>query len=101
MKSIFAMRGNGLVVGRLPSCPTSALPGTAEKVEVMRQRVERGELAFHPADAKQIGDNSPGIPAELCLPVTDGYKTNDQGGRYDRVRDGIYRRRRMKMKRWK
>ena len=31
--------------------PTDASPGSAEKMEVMRQRVERGEQVCHPGDA--------------------------------------------------
>jgi hypothetical protein len=30
--------------------PTFALPGSAEKIEVMRQRVARGQSCFHPLD---------------------------------------------------
>ena len=33
-----------------PSEPTQAKPGSPEKIEVMRQRVERGESPFHPDD---------------------------------------------------
>jgi len=33
------------------SKPTFALPGTWQKVEVMRRRVEDGEECFHPDDA--------------------------------------------------
>jgi hypothetical protein len=32
--------------------PTSALPGTREKVEVLRQRAQLRQSLFHPRDAK-------------------------------------------------
>lgn len=35
---------------RLPACPTDALPGTPDKVEILRQRFNRGEALHHPAD---------------------------------------------------
>jgi hypothetical protein len=35
-----------------PSVPTQARPGSAEKIEIMRQRVERGEAPCHPLDAR-------------------------------------------------
>jgi len=35
---------------KIPSEPTSHLPGSDEKIEVMRARVERGESPFHPDD---------------------------------------------------
>ena len=38
----------------LPSIPTHYLCGTQEKLDVMRQRVERGEAVFHPGDSKQM-----------------------------------------------
>lgn len=38
---------------RLPEHPTTCLPGTPEKVEVMRLRYERGEHLHHQADAKR------------------------------------------------
>jgi len=34
----------------IPAEPTSHLPGSDEKIEVMRARVERGESPFHPDD---------------------------------------------------
>jgi len=37
---------------RLPAEPTTALPGTPEKVEVLRQRAARGEILHHPDDAR-------------------------------------------------
>jgi len=37
----------------LPAVPCSALPGTAEKILVMMRRASRGELLFHPDDARR------------------------------------------------
>ena len=39
------------------SCPHPA--GSIEKIEVMRQRAERGESIFHPLDCKLIQDENP------------------------------------------
>lgn len=53
--SKFARRGVGhdaSINGRLP-VPTTAKPGTPEKMAVLAGRVERGELMFHPADATE------------------------------------------------
>ena len=41
----------------LPTAPTSALPGTPDKVSVLAARYARREQLFHPADA--------GMPAHL------------------------------------
>jgi hypothetical protein len=38
------------IVGSVPAVATEAEPGSAEKIEVMRQRVLRGEQIFHPLD---------------------------------------------------
>lgn len=45
-----ASRGLGHTPPKLACRPTSALPGTAEKIEVLRLRVLNGEALFHPAD---------------------------------------------------
>lgn len=39
-------------VGRPLPTPTDALPGTAEKIEVLRERARKGQLLAHPDDAK-------------------------------------------------
>jgi hypothetical protein len=44
----------------MPAEPTSALPATPEKLEVMRQRAERGESLFHPLDAMRPVNDTPG-----------------------------------------
>lgn len=41
--------------------PTTAAPGTAEKIEVMAQRVERGESLFIKGDSKGAGDGSSAV----------------------------------------
>jgi hypothetical protein len=50
------------IKGKRPTRPTSALPGTPEKIEVMRARCERGEELFHPRDAQL----EPLVVAELA-----------------------------------
>jgi hypothetical protein len=45
---------HGYGVSKLPLVPTTAQPGTAEKVRVMTARARRGEALFHPQDAKLI-----------------------------------------------
>jgi hypothetical protein len=51
--SKYARRGvsdfNGKIVP--PAFPTTALPGTPEKVAVLQQRAARGESLWHPEDA--------------------------------------------------
>ena len=39
---------------RPASIPTEARPGTMEKIEVMRRRIEQGEAPFHPEDAIRV-----------------------------------------------
>jgi hypothetical protein len=36
----------------LPAMPTQARPGSADKIEVLRARVERGESLHHPEDER-------------------------------------------------
>jgi hypothetical protein len=38
----------------LAASSTGAIAGSLEKIEVMRQRAERGEAIFHPLDNKTI-----------------------------------------------
>ena len=40
----------------LPKEPTDAPPGTKRKVEVMQERVAKGEAPTHPLDAKDLKD---------------------------------------------
>lgn len=50
--SKYARHGEGNTTGPhpLPASPTRAVPGSAEKLQVLAERVRRGELLFHPAD---------------------------------------------------
>lgn len=44
--------GTGLEPALTEPTPTTARPGTPEKVEVMAARAARGEWLFHPLDAR-------------------------------------------------
>lgn len=46
---------NGFLTPPLPPEPTSAVPGSEAKVEVMRARAEAGYCIFHPGDATLEG----------------------------------------------
>ena len=41
---------------KLPAKPTKHRPGSAEKVEVLRRRVEAGESLWHPDDETVLSD---------------------------------------------
>ena len=43
---------NGYHNSALPASPTSALPGTPEKVAVLEERAQQGQALFHPDDAE-------------------------------------------------
>src|SRR5262249_61391304 len=43
--------GNGNVVVPLPATPTTAAPGSPEKVAILEQRARLGVSLWHPADA--------------------------------------------------
>lgn len=43
----------------LPALPTTAAPGTAEKIAVMGERYARREQLTHPYDATDTADDSP------------------------------------------
>lgn len=51
--SKYARRGAGVGVGPapLPARPTSALPGSAEKIRVLAERAQLGQQLWHPDDA--------------------------------------------------
>jgi hypothetical protein len=57
--SKFARRGVGNFHGRveLPSEPTTALPGTPEKVAVLEQRALSRQALWHPLDAPRISES--------------------------------------------
>lgn len=52
--SKYARRGvtNFSGAAPLPTVPTTAAPGTPEKIEVMEQRAKAGQELFHPLDAR-------------------------------------------------
>jgi DNA-binding HxlR family transcriptional regulator len=52
-------------IDREPAESTSAAPGSPEKVEVMRRRVERGEALCHPCDNRQILVPNGSEPSEV------------------------------------
>ncbi len=55
-----APKGVGNLTGRRPMpVPTTAVPGTAEKLEVLWARALAGESLFHPADAQYYEDPRP------------------------------------------
>ena len=59
--SKYARRGVGNFTGSapLPSAPTTAAPGTPEKLAVLEQRAKMKQAIFHPADARYEGDPRP------------------------------------------
>lgn len=60
-ESMYAKRGVGNHNDgrKLPSKPTTAAPGTPQKLEVMQSRVLAKRAIFHPADARFEGDPRP------------------------------------------
>lgn len=59
--SKYAKRGVGNFSGEapLPAEPTTAAPGTPEKLEVMGNRAKMKQSLFHPADSRWAGDTRP------------------------------------------
>ena len=59
--SIYARRGVGNFYGNAPLAPvpTSAAPGTPEKLAVLEQRAKNKQAIYHPADARYEGDPRP------------------------------------------
>lgn len=59
--SKYARRGVGNFSGNapLPPAPTTAVPGTPEKLAVLEQRAKMKLSLFHPADARYAGDPRP------------------------------------------
>lgn len=47
-------------LGEIPISPTSAAPGSHEKVLVLMERAESGLSLHHPADARLVEDDFPG-----------------------------------------
>lgn len=61
--SKYARRGVGNFAGgtALPAAPTTAAPGTPEKLAVMEERAKAGRAIFHPADSRGEGDERPAL----------------------------------------
>jgi len=59
--SKYARRGVGNFSGNapLPDSPTTAVPGTPEKLAILELRAKMKCAIFHPADAKYAGDPRP------------------------------------------
>ncbi len=59
--SKYARRGVGNFSGNAPlACaPTTAVPGTPEKMEVLAERARMRQRLWHPCDARYPGDPSP------------------------------------------
>src|SRR5438552_3173087 len=59
--SKYARRGVGNFNGNapLPDVPTTAVPGTREKLAVLAERARSRQAMFHPADATYAGDPRP------------------------------------------
>jgi hypothetical protein len=59
--SKFARRGVGNFTGNAPlaPAPTTAVPGTPEKLAVLEHRAKMKLAIFHPADARYAGDPRP------------------------------------------
>lgn len=51
--------GNGYCKAPLPAFPTSALPGTPEKIAVLAERARLKQSLWHPADATEANPASP------------------------------------------
>ncbi len=51
--------GNFTGSAPLPSAPTTAAPGTPEKLAVLEMRAKMKQAIFHPADARFEGDPRP------------------------------------------
>ncbi len=51
--------GSGLMAAPLPPFPTTAAPGTADKLAVMEDRAKAGQSIYHPADARWPEDPRP------------------------------------------
>ena len=59
--SKYARRGVGNFNGHapLPDAPTSAAPGSPEKLAILEQRAKLKQALFHPPDATYVGDPRP------------------------------------------
>ncbi|HYH68671.1 MAG TPA: hypothetical protein VD866_28520 [Urbifossiella sp.] len=69
--SKYARRGVGNFNGLapLPDAPTSAAPGSPEKLAVLEQRAKLKQALFHPADATYVGDPRPTNFLRTAVPI--------------------------------
>jgi hypothetical protein len=58
--SKFGRRGPGNFFGQapMPPFPTSAMPGTPEKIALLMQRAQQRQQLFHPLDGAMAGNAS-------------------------------------------
>jgi hypothetical protein len=77
---------------KLPRRPTKAIPGSKQKVEVMRERATRGECLFHPRDAVRddaaIPEGADHVPESEREPRRGRYTEGDYIGFVLGVADG-------------
>jgi len=64
----------------LPSEPTPALPGSAEKLAVMIERAELGVQLFHPLDGDDVDRPVPLPPGRLFFRACEGRRAMSGGG---------------------
>ncbi len=73
-RNILEDRTHPAIVNWTPtnSCePTTALPGTPEKIVVMSDRLRRGQPLWHPDDHSPLGDTKgSGVPTVLSVVAT-------------------------------
>jgi hypothetical protein len=75
-----------VVLGREPAEPTQHLPRSLKKMDVMTERLNRGETLFHPQDATGL-DRLPGLHvSELRAYEKGGSKAGLKG---DHAADAI------------
>ena len=60
---------------KLPKNPTVHLPGTEEKVRVMVGRARRGEVLFHPGDARMDSAGKVRVPVFFSNWKLNGWRT--------------------------
>lgn len=63
--SLRGNRGVGNDSSRRPTTPTTARPGTAEKLAVLIARAEAGEELFHPLDPRTMNGDGQPLPRVL------------------------------------
>lgn len=64
-------------VPELPDAPTSALPGSARKIQILAERALAQRELFHPDDATDVADGQTLAPDEVIDPSTRKYRRSD------------------------